>query len=799
MTKSFILAALALTSACAFGAEWDGSILPPANPPDFVKARWEIIAKQTWLPFDKWTWKKVGLPAGLEEQVWKAWSDGKEGSAWKNISPGFANVTYDAKVDAGVVTLILDGAGLVQSKDEGKTWKPLSHHLTHPCYGFFSFDISPADPKIIVVGGGYLDRSLDGGRSWSFIYDKALPEYGYEIKTSFGQVRFNADGSRLFTAPGAFGHGFEPRADIETLMEKNIGKKLIYVGDAKAANFKKIELGDFAAIRRIVPHPTNPSVVYASFSDGSIYKSSDASKPQPSFKKLELPKEYSGRQCIDLDIAPGSENDLLLVLFAKKGDSKLVHAKLEGGKLVCEELSLNGKASWQTIVSAKWNPRDGKEAVVGVNGANAIYVSNDSLKSFRALPFPEKLKHGESGFYSDPHSFAFDRKSPLAITWSCIGAWSSRDCFANLDDLLMTYDDSKKLYGNKGVGFAECGVSICQRKNHTYLATNDHGAFRSDGKDLSKWFKISRNPGMPQGLDGKPFAGLSFPLGVSEDEKYLYLFARMGYLHPNEKPKNGKPGPYSDDFLKLMLSTDKGDTWQDVTERLGNGETLRLAQQPMKIIFDPTDSNNQWILLREALFRSVDGGKSFQEGKLVDGEKFQLMLYIAYDAKHKILYANGGGKHVKLYRSLDLGLTWKEHPIKIDPPRITAVGVLENGDLVLGAEGRLVVMPYEKIEKGVVEESMVKMTIGDKLGAFVADQRDFHPVYCDGMDILTFANNSFRASNCCRQLGPLLSTDGGKSFKWINFDLPCQEGGSADLKDGSIIIGNRGIYNWSFR
>lgn len=793
MKRAGIVFALILASGCVFCAEWDGTIMPPSNPPDFVQAQWNEIATQTWLPFDKWTWEKVGLPDGLEKQVWTAWADGRQGTVWKNISPGFANVTYDAKVDNGTVTLILDGAGLVQSIDGGESWKPLSHHLTSPCYGFFSFDISPANPDVIVVGGGYLDRSLDGGRSWSFVYDQVLPKYGYELRTSFGQVRFNADGSRVFTSPGAFGHGLEPRSNIEPLMATSIGRKLIYVGDANASNFKAIDLGEFAAIRRLVPHPTHPDILYATFSDGSIYRSGDASRATPSFKKLNLPEEYSGRQGIDLDIAPDNPDELLIVLFAKRGDAKVVHAKLEGVNLVCDELTIP-KPGWTTIASAKWNPMNKAQAVVGVSGPNTIYASDDSLKTFQPIPFPEELKHGESGFYFDPRNFAFDRKSDLAVTWSCIGAWSSRDGFKNLDDLLMTYDDSKKLYGNKGVGFAECGVSICKRKNFTYLATNDHGAFRSDGANLSQWHKLSRNPGMPTGPDGKPFSGLAFPMGVSEDENYVYLFARMGYLHPHEKPANGKPGAYSDDYLKLMLSTNHGDTWQDVTANLGHGDMLRLVQQPMKIIFDPTNSQNQWILFRKSIFRSLDGGRTFQEGKLAGEDPFPLMFYIVYDPKHRILYANGGGKYTKLFRSLDMGLNWSELTIKVDPPRIAGVGVLENGDLVLGAEGRLLVMPYDRIEAGVVEPSMVKMTTGNALGEFVADRRDFHPIYCDGMNVLTFVNNSFRGSNCARLPGPLLSTDGGNTFNWINYDLPCQEGANVELKNGTIIIGNRGIF-----
>jgi len=48
-------------------------------------------------------------------------------------------------------------------------------------------------------------------------------------------------------------------------------------------------------------------------------------------------------------------------------------------------------------------------------------------------------------------------------------------------------------------------------------------------------------------------------------------------------------------------------------------------------------------------------------------------------------------------------------------------------------------------------------------------------------------------------MGPLLSRDGGKSFKWITYNLPCAEPGALAIGDGRIFIGNRGIYTWKYK
>ena len=133
------------------------------------------------------------------------------------------------------------------------------------------------------------------------------------------------------------------------------------------------------------------------------------------------------------------------------------------------------------------------------------------------------------------------------------GGWLSRDQFRTVEDAVMTHDKEKQLFGNKGVAFQECVEYIGIRKNFTYYATTDHGAWRSNGPDTLNWHKISDNPGMPHS-DSYRLANI---MAVSEDESSIYLVARLK--------------GWSSNSHKLMLSRDKGDTWQDITERLGRG------------------------------------------------------------------------------------------------------------------------------------------------------------------------------------------------------------------------------------
>jgi hypothetical protein len=92
--------------------------------PAFAQNRLEALSADT-LAANKWTPDKI---PGYRQQVMDAQLNGV-GRVWQNIAPGFGNVIYDLRVDDGVITLILDLGGLVQSTDGGKSWKTVSYQL----------------------------------------------------------------------------------------------------------------------------------------------------------------------------------------------------------------------------------------------------------------------------------------------------------------------------------------------------------------------------------------------------------------------------------------------------------------------------------------------------------------------------------------------------------------------------------------------------------------------------------------------------------------------------------------------
>ncbi len=796
-----ILALLSCVSVTGFAEQKT----TPDTVPDFVK---ENLKKLSEKPLKKRNWDKVKVP-GFKEQQRNAFLSGKK--TWQNVAPGYTNVIYDAKLDNGVITIVLDGAGLAQSKDGGKTWKQISYGIEgNSCY--FAFDISPADPNIIVLAGRYLSRTIDGGKTWCTIYSKALPPFVLE-NTAFCGVKFNADGSRVFTAMGSLRHNLRPAGSLkEKYMATLCKNKTIYIGDYDAGKFKAVELNSpFAGLRRICPHPKNPNIVYISFGDGELYVTRNAKAEKPEFIKLNVP---DGFEVVGMDVSPWNPSEMLMVMqkrVNKKNVSKVMLATDSGkNTLEYKDVPINdasGKPIFtRNFFAAKWNPRRKGQVFVGLMDCtfiNYIVVSDDSMKSFRKIDFPEEMKYDENKilknntFYSNPHDFAFDPKSDLALSWSCTGGWTSRDEFKTWNNLLMTYDPETKYYGNKGVGFAECPVTIFIRPENAYVATNDHGVFRSKGNDYSKWTRISNNKGMPKIADGTHWTGLAFPMGASQDEKFIYLVARKRGTH------------YSCKNIKIMRSGDKGETWEDATALLGNGDVMHMGKDNhgldhviSEIMFDPTDSQNQWIVASNALYCSRDGGKTFTkaDSPVLNHDKASFFRTATFDGKHKILYLGNHCRFAKgssLARSFDYGKTWEE--ILPGLGTIYAMDVTSSGNLVLGIDGKLLVVPYDKIGGGKIKPSMVKMTTGDTPQEFVRRQMTFRPIVCDGENIIAFTNSGWQKSNISTGKGPLLSEDGGKTFRWIAYDLPCTEGVAASIGNGKILVGNRGLYYWKYK
>jgi hypothetical protein len=92
----------------------------------------------------------------------------------------------------------------------------------------------------------------------------------------------------------------------------------------------------------------------------------------------------------------------------------------------------------------------------------------------------------------------------------------------------------------------------------------------------------------------------------------------------------------------------------------------------------------------------------------------------------------------------------------------------------------------------------VKCTIGDTLEEACMGQELFTNIQSDGNDVLAIADCRWGATRLA-PMGPLLSRDGGKTFSWIRYNLPCTGGAPATISNGIIIMedpANLSVYKY---
>lgn len=752
--------------------------------------------------------------AGLERHVLEPRDNANR--VWRNVSPGFINVPFSVKVKGETITILVDIGILIQSVDGGKSWRHLTFNSQGgiSCPDFFDFDINPADDKNIVIGGLQLFRSPDGGASWHAVAN-GLPKTMFGTRSgAFGQVRFNADGSCLLTAIGT--SRITPTY-YEKLISSHYARKSLFLSKNGGASFSTLDLGTpFAPIRRIFADPANANRFLVSFADGELYVCENIKAQKPEFAKVKLPDGYFA---LDICAIPDKPNEFIASLApiaSGKGESSLVHlsASLPAG-FKCESVPLKdveGKDLHEKglFLGVGFNPNQRGQFVVGVSGTDYLLISDDNLKSFHRQHLPKELYCDDrlGHFYGQVENVTFGN-SPHAVANSRIGTWISEDGFKTMRDLTMSY--SRGLFGNNGVGMPANVDSLAITKDHALFSGVDHGAWRSNGKDYSKWSYLTGQDSLPK-----------FPTQPAPWGRYTWLFQTQrlfasydeNFLYIQCGAMISRQGHYKKD-KKLFLSRDLGDTWADVTARLGRGDVYPGGSVFLKILFDKGDSRRQWLLFSDAVYFTSDGAKSFTklESPLFSGigEKQRIRFSdIAFDPVHDILYLGvcpdrlglpaGHAAVPPLYRSFDKGRSWEVYDIAQNSVR--SLGVTASGTLIVGTQltgtqpARLIAIPFGS----KFDNSMIKLTVGDVKEEREANQLSIWPVICDGEDVLAYSNIEWIHSDRFFAQGPLLSRDGGKSFEWILQDLPNTFIWSAEMRDGKILLGTTsGIMFWQYK
>ena len=744
---------------------------------------------------------------GLREQINTAVSSKKE--HWRAVGPGFFNVPMDVVIREEKIYIQTDW-GLHLSDDNGGHWRTISH----TSYGgldayMHGFDISPKDENFIVIAGTEICRTYNNGVNWHKSRRSQPDRYAV-----FRQPRFNCDGSRIFVGMGRYSYCYGTSGIKCTVGDFN--SKSIFVGDAKAEEFKEFILDSPASeISVIYPHPVNPDIVFFAFKDGNLYVTRNARSQTPEFTSVAVPAKY----CVTAMAINQQKTDRLLATLSyngKKGerkDTSMPYSKLcvflnidSAQEISCDILPLqtiNGKTIKEhNFVSLSINPCNPQQIIIGMDMNLQLLVSNDEGKSFKYFNMPRKL-FGDDWFTCAIREVWFGRNSDICVINSPIAVWIGKD---NLDKLTPLFTIEDKWFGNKGVAGLAHVQNVVMTDKYAYIAAQDHSAWRSDDKDLSRWEWFGESAGMQD----KDFVELRkhYPrvqgIFVSRDNKHVYL------LRQERRHNPGK--------IILAYRPKTPGNWQDITAGFDPMDIEEARQSnafhPVQIVFNPDNSDEHWILYTNSLYHSTDGGNSFHRiGEKITKKNRLSPAALVYDQRKNILYMGysaGAGPTYKnlaeldlkpLYRSFDKGKNWEPFDIGVD--NVKSLAIAANGNLIVGTTlsqnhpGALIVLP-----DGNPKLKEVKCTIGDTEEEINMSQLCFDLIKTDGNNVLAIANYyhlySKRATRNAA-LGPLLSTDGGKTFRWIRYNLPCTWILSADIKDGIVIIGDSaGIFSYEF-
>ena len=522
---------------------------------------------------------------------------------------------------------------------------------------------------------------------------------------------------------------------------------------------------------------------------------------------------------MDMTVNPLKIDEMLMTMNGtdRKIPARLYRATdiINGFKLEEVKISVAGQPNTDIFfLTVGYNPNRTEQVVIGVANTDYLLISEDNLKSFRKLNLPKEFyADGQMSHFYGQIERVFFGKSKYAVIVSRIGAWITDDNFASLKDLTMVYRDGA--FANRGVGSPANINNIAIAKDNVFFCAQDHCAWKSRGNNYRNWLpligpeQIKNSPQQPVSWGLYTWFWHTEKIFASYNEKYVYVncnaMIKKKFKHNFWAEK------------KFMRSLDGGRTWQDVTANLGRGDVYPEGSVFLKVLFDPDDSSRQWLLTSNALYYSDNGGDKFTRldspmFKAVDDRNI-MFSDLAWDRGHGILYLScktsrlnqkAALKHDRppatLYLSRDRGQTWEVN--NVGQNAIAAIDVTASGALVIGTlktadqPARLIVIPWGS----KYSEDMVRLTVGDTPEEILSNQIVVAPVICDGEDILAYSNSDWLLSDRFFSQGPLLSRDGGKTFQWINYNLPCTNIWSAAMKDGKILIGSTfGLMYWKYK
>ena len=725
---------------------------------------------------------------------------------WKAIGPGFSNVVSHAIIKENDIYLMIDIGGLVKYNLDSKNWDYLSYYDKNgiTTRNFYDFDISPKNKDFIIMAGDGIFISKNGGKDWEKT-SNGLPNsiYGKRIN-SYGQLKFNSDGSRIFTAIGT--KNFMPVKYIEKKISENFTEKFIFTSNSKDPDlFNKINIdnSNFSIIKKIYPHPTNPNIIYISFEDGSFYMTlnakDEANKIQ--FSKINIPEKFFVSNMI-ISKKDSSKMYVILTSLEENSDDKLMYSyDTEDNNIKLTNLPITfpieASISYikdtlkdKKLMSVDFETEEENRLIVGLWENTKLLRFDLNTKKIEVIELPKEEYENLSKFYGSIER-VYRGDNNIKIVVSKTGTWLVDDNFKNFKSLMMTYENG--YYGNTGLSAIANVDTLNITSKYIYAGTFDHSAWRINLDD-NKAILLRNN--VPLDLRIEKLSWLGTHTYASYDNKFVIL--------EDDARSNKYPSHHMNQDKKFLMSKDSGNTWSDITNKLKKGNIFPGGSNLIKILFDKNNSFRQWWVFENEVYFTNNGTESFELVKKLDNELSKKIFFsdIIYDNNNKKLYlslsmydreVNTKLVYPKNLASIliskDNGTTWNN--FDIEPINVRGMALLEDSSLVIGTmkdkeqSAKLIIIPFN--EKYVPSD--IKLELANTKDEINSNQTSFWPIITENQNILVYSNINWAFNDSFYAKGPLLSIDNGKSFNEINFNLPNTNIYSASMKDGIIVLG----------